>query len=159
MDFKEKQRREAQFLVLARNPGLVRTLLMEKSQLPEVVEPSSPLISLIERIEKADRGMIWHVRLSPSLGYNSDLSFPTANALLKFLKPGPFMYGSWPADELRIKDFNQEIDICVLLAHCEKYPRVLRLSNRTLYLRRNGNGGVAGGGCEERKPQFRRLAG
>lgn len=157
--FKEKQRREAQLKVLAKYPHLIRALVMEKNQLPEVVEPSSPLITLLESIETADRGMIWRVKLSPSLGYNSELSFPTANALLKFLKPAQFIYGTWPAEDLRIKDFTQPVDICVLLSHCEKHPRVLRIKSRTLYLRRNGNGGVEGGNCAEEKSPPRRLAG
>ena len=87
---------------------------------PKAVQPTSPLIILLESISPRDRLNIIGIRLSPKLGYQSGAQFHTAAQLLNWLKPNPWIVGTWPAESCRIKMFSQKLILKDLLNHATK---------------------------------------
>lgn len=78
-------------------------------KMPDVVAPSSPLITYLESVSPRDRVRMTSVNLSPKLGYNSGMQFHNAQMMLNYLKPAPWMSGSWPAKSLQIGSFRTTI--------------------------------------------------
>lgn len=114
-----------QMRILARNPQ-AQMLFQATGRLPDVEQPRSPLIDLLERIEPRYRQMILGVTLSPALGYHSGQCFPTAEALYRWLKPSEWVDPSrYAAKSFRLAGFNQMLEVCDLLAAAKKYPASL----------------------------------
>jgi len=108
---------------LARNPRAHLRFQLE-GRLPEVVKPSSPLISLLEAIPPRLRLEIIGVKVDPSLGYIGGGLFHNAEQLLRWLKPSNEMLArrSWPAESRRDKRFSKKLTLEDLKPHCSKWP-------------------------------------
>lgn len=78
-------------------------------ELPNVIEPKSPLITYLESIPPRDRLHLKNVRISPKLGYQSSARFQNAAQMLNYLKPSAHMDYTWPAESCRIKSFSKPI--------------------------------------------------
>ena len=93
-------------------------------QLPRMVKPASPLITLLESIPPRLRMQIRGVRLNPSLGYLTGTQFHTAEQLLRWLKPDNEMLAStsWPAESYRDKRFNRAVTLKDLQPFCSGWP-------------------------------------
>lgn len=127
----------ARLKILAKNPHLIRNLFSNGTAEPSACASSSPLIDLLSRIEKADRGMIWDVRLNPDLGYDQNRVFSTANELLKYLTAAPSDDPSH-AEKYRITEFERSIPLEELLVCSRKYPSTLRMMDGEAKIRRIG---------------------
>ena len=90
-------------------------------RLPNAVQPSSPLITFLESLTPRDRLQMVGVRLSPKLGYQSGAQFGNAEQMLRYLKPRPWVAGSWPAESCRIKSFRATITKSDFEAAQKKY--------------------------------------
>lgn len=135
----------ARLRMYAKNPHLLRELFPRDGEPIKPVEtpatteekkdPSSPLIDLLLRIEKADRGMIWGVHLGKALGYDTEDRFATATKLLESLTLEP------TASELKKKhnvEFERALTLEELLTQCVKYPSTIRLNDGEAKITRAG---------------------
>lgn len=91
-------------------------------QLPEGVKPSSPLITLLERISPRDRGQILGLRVDEGLGYAGSREFHTAAHALNWLKPAPEVFGTFYAESWRLKDFQRELFLEDLMSRSSCFP-------------------------------------
>lgn len=106
---------------LATNPhDLMR--FQRTGQLPEGVKPSSPLITLLERISPRDRGQILGLRVDEGLGYAGSREFHTAAQALNWLKPAPEVFGTFYADSWRLKDFQRQLFLEDMMSRCSSFP-------------------------------------
>jgi len=82
-------------------------------QLPRMLYPSSPLITLLESMTYHERLRWQGVRLSPQLGYQCGHPFHNAQQLLTWLKPDHQMLECehWPAESFRIKRLSQKLTV------------------------------------------------
>ncbi|MCP1674528.1 hypothetical protein J2T57_001630 [Natronocella acetinitrilica] len=88
-------------------------------KLPATTSPDSPLIRLLQAIPPRERYAIHAVRLSQRLGYRCSHTFPSAEALLRYLAPNTEMIEGepWPAEALRDKGFRGPVTLEMLRAH------------------------------------------
>ena len=101
-------------------------------ELPQGVTPISPLIALLEEITQRSRIRIRNIHLHPQLGYLSGARFSNAELLLRWLKPAAVMYGPWPAESARIKQFRRTLCIQDLHRHSRVVPAVIHMANGSL---------------------------
>jgi hypothetical protein len=97
-----------------------------------------PLLDLLERINRADRGLIWNVVLNPDLGFNSTRFFSTANLLHKYLAAAPGSIDARERDSLCLPGFDRAIGLEELLRHSGRYPGVIRMNEGDAIIRRFG---------------------
>lgn len=91
-------------------------------QLPKGIKPKSPLITLLESINPADRGRIVGVRVGSELGYNGTRQFHTAAQALRWIKPKEEVFDSFPAESWIIRQFHRRLTIDDLADHCANMP-------------------------------------
>ena len=103
-------------------------------QLPQGVKPTSPLITLLERIGGLDRTLIVGLTVDERLGYLGSRRFDSAEQALRWLKPAEEVFGAFHAESWRIKAFAKELFLEDLQACChfvpeaiaQRYPALLR---------------------------------
>lgn len=78
---------------------------------PALIEPRSPLITLLEQYSACERLYMRGITLTPKLGYTGHLKFRDAQRLYRWLKPQPRMleFEYWPAESRRIKQFHKKL--------------------------------------------------
>lgn len=93
-------------------------------QLPRMIRPSSPLITLLESLTPHQRLRYRGVRLSPALGYHTGHQFHNAEQLLRWMKPCDQMIEGepWPAESFRDKRFAKTLTLEDLQRHCAQHP-------------------------------------
>jgi len=109
---------------LARNP---RAMMKYRAtgKAPQLRDPKSPLITLLEQIAPRDRAQIIGVRLSPTLGYRSGARFRTAAALYRWLVPA-VATESVPSESHQDKRFAKRLSITDLEEHCSHMPQPIK---------------------------------
>lgn len=115
-----------QMRAIARRPA-DHARFMLTGRLPRTVRPSSPLITLLEKISPRDRAQIAGLTVGPELGYAGSRQFHTAEQALRWIKPSAQMleHESWPAESWRIKHFNKALHIENLIAAAARCPESL----------------------------------
>ena len=91
-------------------------------QLPKGIKPQSPLITLLEAINPADRARIVGVRVGQELGYSGSRQFHTAAQALRWIKPKEEVFDGFPADSWIIRHFQRRLTIDDLAGHCANMP-------------------------------------
>lgn len=93
-------------------------------QLPRMIRPQSPLITLLESMRHHERLRYRGIRLSPELGYLTGQQFHNAEQLLRWLKPSDQMIEGepWPAENFRIKRFAGRVTVEDLQRHSAQHP-------------------------------------
>jgi hypothetical protein len=91
-------------------------------KLPRGVVPSSPLISFLERIAPRDLARISGVTIDERVGYQGSRVFATASHALRWLKPSPEVFGSFPAESWRIKNYSKPISWSDFARCCANIP-------------------------------------
>lgn len=114
----------AQLKRLATNPAEMMRY-QATGKLPEGVVPRSPLITLLERIGPRDRIDLQGVVVDERLGYAGSRSFASAEQALRWLKPAPEVFGTFPAESFRLKHFATELSMDDLLPCCSRVPEGL----------------------------------
>jgi hypothetical protein len=94
-----------------------------RGRLPDMVTPSSPLITLLRSIPPAKRVRIRGIRLHPDLGYQCTMQFHNGEQLLNWLAPNDYLRpDSWPAESFRIKQFSRRLTVEDLKVRCADWP-------------------------------------
>lgn len=90
---------------------------------PALIEPRSPLITLLERYSACERLYMRGITLTPKLGYTGHLKFRDAQRLYCWLKPQPRMLETehWPAEYRRIKEFSKKLSEDDLKSECSSW--------------------------------------
>lgn len=93
-------------------------------QLPRMIRPQSPLITLLRGLTPHERLRYRGVRLGPQLGYCCTHQFHNAEQLLRWLAPDDCMLDGepWPAESFRDKRFQKPLRIEDLQAASSQYP-------------------------------------
>lgn len=101
---------------------------LTNGELPRLVIPRSPLITLLEKYTARDRLHMTGVRLTRALGYTGGMTFRNAQQLYIWLKPAPHMLESesWPAESRRIKSYQKRLTESELAQCCAQWPQWLR---------------------------------
>lgn len=122
-----------QMRAIARRPA-DHARFMLTGRLPRTVRPSSPLITLLEKISPRDRAQIAGLTVGPELGYSGSRQFHTAEQALRWIKPSAQMleHESWPAESWRIKHFNGPLHIEDVIAAAARCPDDLAERYRAL---------------------------
>lgn len=94
-------------------------------KLPQGVKPTSPLITLLEKISPRDRMLLTGVVVDQRLGYAGSRSFANAERALRWAKPAPEVFGTFAAESWRLKAFNQELFLEDLVPCCSGAPEGL----------------------------------
>ena len=114
-----------QMRLLIRSP---RHMLEYQStgRLPRVIEPESPLITLLERVGPRARQHISGITLSPALGYQHNRTFENAELLYRWLKPHQWMapHGD-EAGRFKLACFRKSLTLTDLLDAAHSYPKWL----------------------------------
>lgn len=117
---------------IATNPHAYARFQMT-GQLPAMVRPQSPLITLLEALTPRERIAIVGLTVNSDLGYLGSRQFHSAEAALRWLKPASEMLESqsWPAESHRNKRFTSAIYLDTLVAQASRVPHSLleRYSN------------------------------
>jgi len=100
-------------------------------KMPRGVEPHSPLITLLESIGVRNLGHIIGLTVDSRLGYSGQRTFSTAAQALHWIKPTNEVFGSFPAEEWRIKNFVKILKVENLIECCTDIPEAIRLRNST----------------------------
>lgn len=97
-------------------------------EIPKLVVPQSPLITLLEKYTPRERLHMTGVRLLPKLGYTGGMTFRNAEQMYLWLKPASHMLESeyWPAESCRIKGFQKRLTEGDLTQCCDQWPQWLR---------------------------------
>lgn len=115
----------AQMRLLTRSPKH----MMEHQatgRLPRVIEPESPLITLLERIGPRARQHISGVKLGPALGYQHSRTFENAESLYRWLKPDQWVPPHRDeAGQYKLACFRGPLTLAGLLGASHNYPRWL----------------------------------
>ena len=99
-------------------------------QLPQGVRPQSPLIDALLKIPPADRVRIMGLRVDASLGYQGSRLFHNAEQALRWIRPDAEVFGSFPAESWRIKNFRGPLSLADLLrASASHPPRLAELAD------------------------------
>lgn len=108
---------------IATNPHAYARFHMT-GQLPAMVRPKSPLITLLEALTPRERMAIVGLTVNERLGYLGNRQFHTAEVALRWLKPDSEMLTaqSWPAESHRIKRFAGSIYLDELVIHSSRVP-------------------------------------
>lgn len=106
---------DTQIKAMLRNPKALPDFYTQ-GKLPHVIEPASPLITLLLRIAPRDRLGIRGITLGPDLGYSCGFPFANAEQLLRYVRPNRYVTGTFPAESRRIKTFQRELAIDDLLS-------------------------------------------
>jgi hypothetical protein len=104
---------------LLRNPKQMMDF-QATGKIPQLAEPKSPLITLLQSINPNERRMITSVRIGQGLGYTSNKLFQNAAQALTWLKPG-YSAASYPSESHQDKRFAKVLTIDDL-ASCAKVP-------------------------------------
>lgn len=94
-------------------------------KLPEGVKPVSPLITLLEKISVRDRMLITGVVVDQRLGYSGSRTFANAEQALRWVKPAPEVFGTFPAESWRLKGFSKELSLEDMSPCCSRVPEGL----------------------------------
>lgn len=94
-------------------------------RVPQGIRPSSPLITLLEKIGGQYLGRILGLTVNESLGYSGSRQFTTGSQALNWLKPSDEVFGTFPADSWQIKNFNKVLTLDDLKASCSIFPESL----------------------------------
>lgn len=114
-----------QMRILATRPSAMMRF-QATGRLPQVEQPQSPLIHLLERIGPRARQCIEGVTLGPSLGYNTTQTFPNAEALYMWLKPHQWVEPRRDmASRFKLAHFNKRLELSDLLDAARSYPQSL----------------------------------
>ena len=106
---------------LATNPqDLMR--FQATGQLPRGTKPTGPLIELLNAIGGRDRCNIRGVVVDERLGYMGTRRFETAQQAFLWVRPSDEVFGSFPADSWRIKDFVRPLTLEDLQECCTTFP-------------------------------------
>ena len=94
---------------LSKNPSALLNY-RQTGRLPRHQVPESPLISFLESLPMRELRKLQWLRLSPKLGYSTEMRFNSAAQMLRYLKPDKLMIGGdWPAESHRLKSFTLPI--------------------------------------------------
>lgn len=109
---------------LARNPTAF-VKFQATGQLPRLMRPQSPLITLLEAIQPRYLSHIIGVTVGPQLGYAGSRKFHTAAQALHWIRPDQEVLAarSFPAESSRMKPFNKTLHLEDLLEHCSSWPQ------------------------------------
>lgn len=83
---------------------------------PQLAEPKSPLITLLQSIPPAERRLVTAVRIGPTLGYNANTTFQNASQALNWLKPN-YSAESYPSESRQDRRFQRALTIDDLAKH------------------------------------------
>jgi hypothetical protein len=108
---------------LARNPKAMMDF-HATGKLPQMADPSSPLITLLRSIHPSELRLITAVRIGRSLGYSTNMPFQNAAQALNWLKPS-YSAQSYPSESHQDKRFNRVLTIDDL-AECANVPEMIR---------------------------------
>lgn len=106
---------------LATHPAEMARFQMT-GRVPRGVTPSSPLITLLERIGPRDLGRITGVTVDERLGYAGSRTFQFAAQALRWVKPDAEVFGSFAAESWRMKAFAKVLTAVDLAACCAQFP-------------------------------------
>ncbi|MDT0618471.1 hypothetical protein RM531_08275 [Salinisphaera sp. P385] len=101
-----------------------RSIGMERVLHPRRHIPASPLIVLLEQLPMRERLLYQGVTVDRELGYRGSRRFPSAEALLKWLKPGD---GESPERSWRDREFSQRLTREDLVRACAREPDPLAI--------------------------------
>ncbi len=96
-------------------------------RLPRGVRPQSPLIDLLRALAPRDRLSIRGVVVDARLGYQGRRQFHDAQQALNWLAPSDEVFGFFPAESWRIKQFQRALTLDDLVANCSGAPAHLLL--------------------------------
>jgi hypothetical protein len=108
---------------LARNPKAMMDF-HATGKLPQMANPSSPLITLLRSIHPSELRLITAVRIGSALGYNSNTPFQNAAQALNWLKPN-YSAQSYPSESHQNRRFTRALTIDDL-ARCANVPEMIR---------------------------------
>lgn len=93
-------------------------------ELPRMIRPQSPLITLLRSLTPHDRLRYRGVQLGPALGYRCGHRFHNAEQLLKWLAPADQMLENepWPAESFRDKHFRRSLSLTDLQKASAQHP-------------------------------------
>jgi hypothetical protein len=93
-------------------------------ELPRMVNPTGPLIAVLQKLTPRERIAIVGLQVDGDLGYSGSRVFRSAEAALRWCAPDSKMLAneSWPAESWRIKRFTAEISITDVLAKASHVP-------------------------------------
>ncbi len=122
-----------QLHILATRPAAYAEF-MTSGRLPRGKTPTGPLVDLLNSIQPRHRAHIRGVTIGPALGYTGSHRFDTAEQALRWVCPDNEVFGSFPADSWRMKNFHRRLHLEDLLEHCaswsdkllEQHPRLRR---------------------------------
>lgn len=106
---------------LARSPKAMLEF-QRTGRLPQGIRPQSPLIALFEKIGPGRLGHFVGITVGPDLGYMGSRTFHNAAQAYRWVKPDPEVFGHFPAESWRRKDFRSELYLEDLLAHVSSNP-------------------------------------
>lgn len=120
-----------QLHLLATRPG-AHARFVQTGQLPQGVAPKSPLIDLLRALSPRDLGAIRGLRVDASLGYGGSRQFQTAAQALRWLAPDDEVFGAFPAESWRLKNFSRKLTLADLARNCPELPAGLADRNPRL---------------------------
>ncbi len=108
---------------LARSPSAY-VKFQATGQLPRMVRPASPLITLLEAIHPRYLPHIIGVTVGPELGYSGSRTFHSAAQALQWVRPEREVLESrsFPAESWRLKNFRGKLHLEDLLDHSSDWP-------------------------------------
>lgn len=92
-------------------------------QVPRMVRPQSPLITLLSEVNASDRVRIVGLTVDGGLGYLQSRQFQTAEQALRWVRPDVEMEEreSWPAESYRDKRFDKQLYLEDVLDRASSY--------------------------------------
>ncbi len=111
--------RQIQYML--RRPSLFARFQLT-GELPHGTRPQSPLIEAINRISPRDRSRMIGMTVGPSVGYSGSRRFATVAQALHWLAPKPEVFGAFPAESWRIKNFRQRLSFEDVAKCCARVP-------------------------------------
>lgn len=109
---------------LARRPSDYARFV-QTGRLPSGIVPSSPLVTLLQAIAPRDLSRMVGLTVNSRLGYGSSRQFHYAAQALRWVAPAPEVFGSFPAESFRNKNFRGPLFLEDLVASCASVPSEL----------------------------------
>lgn len=106
---------------MLRRPSLLARFQLT-GELPHGTRPQSPLIDAINRISPRDRSRMLGMRIDPSVGYSGSRRFHTVAQALHWLAPEQEVFGAFPAESWRIKNFRRRLSFEDVARCCASVP-------------------------------------
>lgn len=111
-----------QLRALTRDPAKLMRF-QATGQVPRMIRPASPLISLLSSINPQDRARIVGLTVDAGLGYVESRCFHTAEQALNWVRPDSEMVEgeSWPGESYRDKRFDKQLFLEDVLDRAASY--------------------------------------